>query len=90
MSDANDNWTTAADDDATEAAVLQQVIALHPTQVTLAELIRELAGEDAGFAARDAVERAVRDLSAAGLLHHGEIFVVPTRAALRFSDLLDR
>ena len=29
MSDANDNWTTAADDDATEAAVLQQVIALH-------------------------------------------------------------
>lgn len=90
MTGTGDNWTTAADDDATEAAVLQQLIALHPTQVTLAELIRELAGEDAGFAERDAVARAVRDLTAAGLLHHGESFVVPTRAALRFSDLLDR
>ena len=90
MASTGDNWTPAANDDATEAAVLQQVIALHPTQVTLAELVRELAGEDAGFAERDAIERAVRDLTAAGLLHHGETFVLPTRAALRFSDLLDR
>lgn len=90
MTGRDDNWTTATDDDATEAAVLQQVIALHPTQVTLAELIRELSGEDAAFAERDAIERAVRDLTAAGLLHHRENFVQPTRAALRFSDLLDR
>jgi len=90
MTGKGDNWTTAADDDATEAAVLQQVLALHPTQVTLAELIRELAGERAGFAERDAIERGVRDLTATGLLHHRESFVVPTRAALRFSDLLDR
>ena len=90
MAAAGENWTTADDDAATEAAVLQQVIALHPTQVTLDELARELAGEDAGFAERDAIERAVRDLSAAGLLHYRDGFVLPTRASLRFHELLDR
>jgi hypothetical protein len=90
MSAADDNWTTADDDAATESALLQQVIALHPTQVTVEELTRELAGESPSFAERDAIERAVRDLTAAGLLHHREGFVVPTRAALRFSELLDR
>jgi hypothetical protein len=90
MSAAGENWTTAEDDDATQSALLQQVIALHPTQVTTEELIRELAGESPDFAERDAIERAVRDLAAAGLLHHREGFVAPTRAALRFSELLDR
>jgi len=90
MTAAGERWTTADDDAATESAVLQQLIALHPTQVTLAELIRELAGEEAGFAERDAIERAVRDLTATGLLHHRDDFVVPSRAALRFSELLDR
>ena len=36
---------------------------------------------------RDAVERAIRDLTAVGLLHHEGSFVVPTRAALDFHDL---
>ncbi|MET0557793.1 MAG: hypothetical protein ABW065_03865 [Solirubrobacterales bacterium] len=90
MSAAGENWTTADDDAAIESALLQQVIALHPTQVTVEELVRELAGETSGFTERDAIERAVRDLSATGLLHHREGFVVPTRAALRFSELLDR
>ncbi len=90
MEGSGDNWTTAAEDDATEAALLQQVLSLHPTQVTLAELVRELCGEAPGFRERDAIERAVRDLVAAGLLHHREEFVLPTRAALRFSQLLDR
>jgi hypothetical protein len=90
MEGTGDNWTTGAADAATESAVLQQVLALHPTQVTLVELIRELAGESVAFAERDAIERAVRDLTAAGLLHHRDSFVLPTRAALRFSELLDR
>ena len=63
---------------------------LHPTRLTPAELVRELGGDRGGFAERDAVERAVRDLGAVGLLHQGADFVEPTRAALRFSDLLDR
>jgi len=82
--------TTWGEDESVEAAVLQQLLDLHPTHLTLAELIRELAGENAAFAERDSVERAVRHLASTGLLHEGEDFVAPTRAALRFSELQDR
>lgn len=81
--------TTLAEDETVESAVLRQLLELHPTRLTLAELVRELGGDRGDFAERDAVERAVRDLSAVGLLHRSEDFVEPTRAALRFSDLLD-
>lgn len=90
MSATDDSWTPAAEDAATESAVLQQLLDFHPVQVTLAELVREIAGESTDFAARDAVERAVRDLAGAGLLHRRDAFVAPTRAALRFNELLDR
>jgi hypothetical protein len=82
--------TTLAEDETVESAVLSQLLELHPTRLTLAELVRELGGSRGGFAERDAVERAVRDLSAVGLLHEAGDFVEPTRAALRFSDLLNR
>lgn len=89
MSETNDSWTPATQDAATEAAVLQQVLDFHPTHVTVAELLRELGGEGQSFAERDAVERAIRDLAGAGLLHRLDSFVVPTRAALRFNELMD-
>jgi predicted transcriptional regulator len=82
--------TTWAEDEDVESAVLQQLLDLHPTGLTLDELAREFGAKHSDFATHDAVERAVRDLSAAGLLHKGEEFVVPTRAALRFNELLDR
>ena len=81
---------TEAEDAATESVVLQQVLALHPTSLTVAELHRALGAEEDGFAAADAVERAVRDLTGAGLLHRSGSLVVPTRAALRFDELLER
>ena len=90
MSEIDDRRTTWAEDEGVEAAVLRQLLDLHPTRLTLAELTRELGGARGGFAERDAVERAVRDLAAVGLLHGSEEFVAPTRAALRFSELLDR
>lgn len=90
MQAIEESKTTWAEDENVEAAVLQQLLDLHPTRLTLAELIREVGGEHAGFAERDAVERAVRQLGATGLLHEGEDFLVPTRAALRFSELQDR
>jgi hypothetical protein len=86
----DDSWTTKASDIATESAVLQQLLDLHPVQVTAAELVREVGGEQAGFAERDAIERAIRDLGGAGLLHRSGDFVMATRAALRFNELLDR
>jgi hypothetical protein len=80
--------TPAEEDAAIEASVLQQLITLHPVHLTLEELLRELGIEPDEFARRDAVERAVRDLVAAGLAHRLEEFVLPTRAALRFDELL--
>jgi hypothetical protein len=90
MDEHEDRVTTAAADAGTESAVIQQLLDLHPAQLTVAELVRELAGENADFAERDAIERAVRDLGAVGLLHCIQDIVAPTRAALRLSELLDR
>jgi predicted transcriptional regulator len=81
--------TPAEQDAAVEAAVLRQLLSLHPVQVTLEELHRELGIDPEDFAQRDAVERAVQDLAAAGLLHRLDEFAIPTRAALRFSDLME-
>ena len=81
--------TTAAEDAAIEAAVLRQLLALHPIQLTSGELIREIAGEDAGFAQTDAVERAVKQLAADGLAHRSGELVLPTRAALRMDELFE-
>lgn len=79
---------TAIQDAIIEAAVLQQLLALHPVQFTLAELVREIGGGSGRFALKDAVERAVRDLAAAGLAHRNGEVVLPSRAALRFDELL--
>ncbi len=80
--------TPAEEDAAIEATVLRQLLALHPVQVTFDELLREIAVEPDDFAARDAVERGVRELVAAGLAHRREDFVMPSRAALRCDELL--
>lgn len=90
MDKANESETTWAEDEGVESAVLRQLLDLHPTHLTLAELMRELGSDGGSFADQDAVERAVRDLAAVGLLHKGADFVTPTRAALRFSELADR
>jgi hypothetical protein len=90
MNESEVSQTTWAEDEGVESAVLRQLLELHPTRLTLAELKRELRTDRGGFAERDAVERAVRELTAAGLLHEGREFVVPTRAAIRCSELLDR
>jgi hypothetical protein len=86
--DAQDIRTPAEEDAATEAAVLNQLLTLHPIHITYDELLREIAGESDDFARRDAIERAVRDLAATGLLHRNENLVLPSRAALRFDELL--
>lgn len=87
MDEIEDTRTPAADDARTEATVLRWLLALHPVQITLRELGRDVCENPEDFAERDALERAVRDLVAAGLLHRSGDFVVPTRAALRFDEL---
>ena len=79
---------SAGSDEQVEATVLRQLLLLHPAQVTLEELITDVAADPDEFAERDAIERAVRDLARVGLLHRNGEFAVPSRAALRFSELL--
>jgi hypothetical protein len=79
---------TAGEDALIEAVVLRQVLILHPAQVTFEELVREVAADPEAFAERDAIERAVRDLARTGLLHRNGEFVLASRAALRFNELL--
>lgn len=90
MNGIDENQTTWTEDDGVESAVLRQLLDLHPTLLTFEELTREVVGGGGGFAERDAVARAVRELTATGLLHRADEFVTPTRAAVRFSELLDR
>ena len=90
MNQREESRTTWAEDESVESAVLRQLLDLHPTRLTLEELLREVSGGRGGFGEHDAIKRAVRDLAAVGLLHQGEEFVAPTRAALRFNELLDR
>jgi len=82
--------TTLEEDESTAAAVLQQLLDLYPARLTLDELRREFGCDPDDFAELDAVERAVHDLHTAGLLHRGDGFVTPSRAAVRFSELMDR
>ncbi|HEY0391308.1 MAG TPA: hypothetical protein VGC63_06320 [Solirubrobacterales bacterium] len=88
MGQRDDIRKTVDEDRAQESVVLQHVLALHPTAITVEELVRELDPDQDSFGQRDAIERAVRDLAGAGLLHRSDSLVLPTRAALRFDQLL--
>lgn len=76
-----------AQDAQAEHAVLAFLLDEHPSQLTIPELSRVLNAVPDGFSAHDAVERAVRELDGAGLLHCHGGFAVPTRAALYFARL---
>lgn len=89
MATNEENLTTEGDDARLEAVLLQRVLDLHPTRVTTEELVRDLTGVDDDFAARDAIERAIVELTRSGLLHPvADGFVTPTRAAVRLGELL--
>lgn len=88
MNDRNHIRSSAEEDAKTESAVLQYVLALHPAQISFDDLRREFESAPGDFARRDALERALRELSAAGLLRRSGSLVLPTRAALRFDELL--
>ena len=61
----------------------------HPTQMTMVDICLELRGAQ-DFEATETVDRAVRGLIGVGLAHRNGIFVVPSRAALRYRELEDR
>jgi hypothetical protein len=84
--------TTWDEDEREQAAVLRQVLDHHSDALTQDELVREMTGGGSRkFSEIDAVQRAIRELAGAGLLHRpGEDEMVrPTRAAVRYSELTE-
>ncbi len=81
--------TPAQQDLRDQAVVLTQVLSNWPIHLTVDDLVREIATDPKDFAERDRIERAVRDLAAAGLLFRCESVVLPTRAAIRFEQLAE-
>jgi hypothetical protein len=84
-----ENLTNDGTDARLEAVLLQRVLDLQPTRVTTDELVRDLTGKEDDFGERDGIERAIVELTRAGLLHPvTDGFVTPTRAAVRLGELL--
>jgi hypothetical protein len=84
----DDRASTAAQDLHDQGVVLIHVLTIYPAQLRLLELVQEITAGSADFAEGDRVERAVRDLVGVGLLFRGDGLVLPTRAALRFNEIL--
>jgi hypothetical protein len=79
--------TTADEDVREERRVLREVLTIYPASLTLDELIRQLTVGSTEFSDQDAIKRAVRDLTAGGLLRRVGDLVLPTRAAVNFHSL---
>jgi hypothetical protein len=80
--------TNAAQDRYDQGIVLVHVVHQYPTQFRVSDLVRELTDGSKDFEERDRIERAVRDLVAVGLLFRSDALALPTRAALRFYEVL--
>lgn len=79
--------TPAQEDEIMQRSVLTQVLVLHPAQLTILELALRVE-TDLRSCEQDTVERAVRELSRDGLLSCDCRRLAPSRAAVRFDELL--
>jgi hypothetical protein len=75
------------EDEIMQRSVLTQVLVLYPAQLTILELALRVEG-DLRDRDQDAVERAVRELSRDGLITCDCCRLAPSRAAVRFDELL--
>ena len=82
-----DPGSPAAEDHKTERAALALVLDGHPDHLTIPEISRAMNERPGDFSSEDAVERAIRELVGAGLLHLSGGLVSPTRAALYLERL---
>jgi hypothetical protein len=71
-----------------QGVVLIHVLTLHPSHLRLAEVVREVTAGSADFNDADRFQRASRDLVAVGLLIETAELLLPTRAALRFNEIV--
>lgn len=84
---ASDSAPSQAEDLRDQRVVLTHVLDLHPTRLTVPDLVREITAGAPALDEGDAIERAVRDLTGAGLLNRAGGLVEPTRAAVHFWTL---
>jgi hypothetical protein len=77
------------EDESRECAVLTEILRLHPTNLTVAELIRLMGADPSDFHQADSWRRAIGELCQYGLLRRDGQVVVPTIAVIRFSELLE-
>jgi hypothetical protein len=75
--------------DRDQCTVLRFLLELHPAQLTIEELVRELTIASDEFSQTDPIEQAVRSLVATGLLNLRGDYLIPTRPAVRFNQLID-
>ncbi|HEX3172822.1 MAG TPA: hypothetical protein VHQ43_01215 [Solirubrobacterales bacterium] len=73
-----------------ERAVLEHILVLHPTHLRLPQLAAQVIGGAREFYEDHGVERAIRELTRAGLIEVRGVEVLPTKAALRLDCLLSR
>jgi len=75
------------DDLRDQRVVLTYVLAIHPAHLRVPEIVREITAGSEEFSEGDGVERAIRDLTGAGLLCCPGGVVMPTQAALHADRL---
>lgn len=68
-------------------SVLELLLEHHPALLSVEEVIREMTAGAEGFAERDTIEVAVRELVKAGLAHRLGSFVFASHAAACFQTL---
>ncbi len=79
--------TDLSEETKVERIVLAFLLEEHPIRPTIPELCRALYAHPNDFDSDDVVERAIRDLDGAGLVHCDGGYVAPSRAALCFARL---
>ena len=77
----------AHEDEIMERSILTQSLLLYPAQLTILEIALRVEAEWQGCE-QDAVERAVRELTRDGLLTCDCRRLAPSRAAVRFDELI--
>ena len=82
--DERDPSIPANEDRKAEWAVLSYLLDAHPDRFTIPQISLVMNAGEGGFASEDAVERAIRQLVGAGLLHCSGGHLLPTQAALYF------
>jgi hypothetical protein len=86
--DRGSTETNATKDLRDQGVVLTHVLTLHPAHLRLVELVREVTGGSTDFEDADRFKRAAQDLVGVGLLFVNGELLLPTRAALRFNEIV--